>query len=367
MKTFIRTTIFALLAIFTFTSCINDDYNISTQSEEIAVNLVVSLGPSQKTRATYSDGEDAVGNEYFISVKPVQDFELLVYNTDGTLRTKAVIEYAEPRGYNTYQLKGKFYTFRENDLNQNYKFVVVANAQSGSCNIGSINWLATGNQDNLYSQLKYEYKNAKSFTKNILEGSESNEEKIPMWGCLTAKLVNGANLNIQLVRAMAKVTVSTASDLGKKIESVKLVGYNKAGMLTPKNAASNANTYEVNSENGDTEVNVPEGVSFETEELPFATYEKNDGTMYYCLYIPEQTKDADSKIIVIIDGEEYELHFAKYDENHNSTNPGEKYPVLRNNWYNYVIKSVSPKGIDLSLQYYVADWNSKNPTNIEFN
>lgn len=364
MNTFIRTTIFALLALLSFSSCINDDDNITTQNEEIAINLIVSLGPTQKTRA-YSSETDAIGNEYFINVKPtVQDFELLVYNTNGTLRTKAVIESATQLDYNTYKLKGKFYTFKESDLNQKYKFVVIANSKGGSCQTRSFDWLATGNEANLYSQLRYDYNNAETFTENILKVSDDNVERIPMWGSLTEELENGGNLKINLVRAMAKVTVCTASGLDKTIESVKLVGYNNAGMLTPTNAADNQNTYEVNSSNGKDELNAPAD-AFVNAELPFTTYEKN-GTTYHCLYIPEQAADADSKIVVTIDGEDYELRFANYDASHNSSNPGNRYPVLRNNWYNYVINSVSPKGLDLNLQYYVADWNPKTATDITF-
>ena len=371
MKTFIRTTIFALLALLSLSSCINDDDNITTQNEEIAINLIVSLGPTQKTRA-YSSETDAIGNEYFINVDPsVQDFELLVYNTNGTLRTKAVITGATKMNYNTYKLEGKIYTFKEDDLNKDYKFVVIANSKGGSCQTRSFDWLATGNEENLYSQLKYDFNNPESFTEKILKESteeSKNVERIPMWGSATTKIVEKrTSLNINLMRAMAKVTVCTAAGLDKTIKSVKLVGYNNAGMLTPTNAASasNKNTYEVNSSNGEAELNVPGDASFVTTELPFATYEKN-GTKYHCLYIPEQAADADSKIVVKIDSEEYELRFAKYDAEHNSKNPGDRYPVLRNNWYNYVINSVSPKGLDLNLQYYVADWNPKTATDITF-
>lgn len=362
MKTFIRTTIFALLALLSFSSCINDDDNITTQNEEIAINLIVSLGPTQKTRA-YSSETDAIGNEYFINVDPtVQDFELLVYNENGTLRTKAILTYVEKTSYNTYKLNGKFYTFHEDDLGKTYKFVVIANA-NGSCKTGTIDWLSTGNEANLYSQLKYEY-NASNFTEKVLSTAEGNTERIPMWGSVTTVLENKANIGINLMRAMAKVTVCTASGLAKTIDAVKLVGYNNAGMLTPTKAADNQNTYEVNSSNGKDELNAPAD-AFVNAELPFTTYEKN-GTTYHCLYIPEQAADADSKIVVTIDGEEYELRFANYDASHNSSNPGERYPVLRNNWYNYVINSVSPKGLDLNLEYYVADWNPKTATDIIF-
>lgn len=365
MKTFIRTTIFALLALLSFSSCINDDDNITTQNEEIAINLIVSLGPTQKTRA-YSSETDAIGNEYFINVDPtVQDFELLVYE-NGTLRTKAILTYVEKTSYNTYKLKGKFYTFHEDDLGKTYKFVVIANAKGGSCTTrADIDWLSTGNEANLYSQLKYEY-NASNFTEKVLSTEKGNTERIPMWGSVTTQLTNGTTIGINLMRAMAKVTVCTASGLDKEIESVKLVGYNNAGMLTPTNAASasNKNTYEVNADNGKDELNAPKG-AFVNAELPFTTYEKN-GTTYHCLYIPEQAKDADSKIIVTIDEEDYELRFANYDASHNSSNPGERFPVLRNNWYNYVINSVSPKSIDINLKYYVADWNEKTATDITF-
>lgn len=364
MKTFIRTTIFALLALLSLSSCINDDDNITTQNEEIAINLIVSLGPTQKTRA-YSSETDAIGNEYFINVDPsVQDFELLVYNEKGTLRTKAILTYVEKTSYNTYKLKGKFYTFHEDDLGKTYKFVVIANAKGGSCTTrADIDWLSTGNEANLYSQLKYEY-NASNFTEKVLSTADGNTERIPMWGSVTTVLKNEANIGINLMRAMAKVTVCTAAGLDKTIQSVKLVGYNNAGMLTPTKAADNQNTYEVNSSNWKDELNAPAD-AFVNAELPFATYEKN-GTKYHCLYIPEQAKNANSKIIVTIDDEDYELYFAKYDGEHNSKNPGERFPVLRNNWYNYVINSVSPKGIDINLKYYVADWNEKTATDITF-
>lgn len=366
MKTFIRT-IIALFAICTFASCANDDLTteITTEKEEVSINLIVSLGQEQTTRAAVSDAEDAVGNEYNINID-AKDIQLLLYKGDGSYFTKATVTTIRKveSEHNKYIIEGKFFSFSKDDLKKSYKLVVTANTSTGNCKL-TTTWQTRGNETDDYKTLRYDYSNGETFTRNII--NSANEGIIPMWGNKAIILDDGGRYEVKLLRAMAKVTVCLEKDLTNvDIESVKLTNCKNAGMLTPKRASTFSETQDITSENNGTEeLNVPNDAEFTNTEMQFIPYEKN-GYKYYCLYIPEQEAGKDSKILVTINGKEYTLYFANYGSNNDSSNPGDLYPVLRNNWYNFVIKSVSTDAVDLNLKYYVADWNEKTATDITF-
>lgn len=359
-----------LLFVALFTSCSNEDLeNTELEPQEVNVNLVVSL--NGKVSTSTSGENDAIGNEYMISEK---DFVVLLYKTNGEFRSKVVITGCKKLSYNEYALEGKFLALTKAELNNNLKMVVIANAQNGTCKIAERSWQSNISESQLYSELNYSYDAAKAqaFTANIVNPASDCTEGIPMWGSLTTLIVNHGSYKINLERAMAKVTVSMGDKVsGKKIKAVKLNNCGtEGGLMTPKNAASSQQTYEVNKDNGNSELNTPNNAQEPFEDIPFVTYEK-DGKTYFCLYIPEQKAYNESgvKMTVTIEDEDentedYNLYFADYSSN--GSTPDTYRPILRNNWYDYVITGVTAKTIQVNLNYYVADWTAKAATNITF-
>lgn len=348
------------LGLLSLSSCICDDSNnIQQDPKEVRVNLIVSLKTTEpSSRASESTEADAVGNEYKIFK---EDFQVLIYNPDGSYRTQVAITGCHKNAYNLYTLEGKFYTFRESDLDKQYKMVIFANAEKGTSKIATRDWQQNIPESALYQELRFSYDNGETFTVNMLRNTEDNTERIPMWGSKSTYIKDGATYRINLVRALAKVTVSLSPSIGyKEITSVTMEGSYTSGMLVPKNDAQ--------------EPHVPTDVMPHTGSIPFATYIQ-DGTKYYCLYLPEQeaynpTTGKGAKMTVTIDGEAYTLHFASYageGNTGNSQEPNAFRPILRNNWYKYVIQSVTPKNTNLGIKYQVAEWTSKDPFAISFN
>lgn len=356
----IRTKLSLALTLFILilASCVYEDEHKEAQAnkgEEVTVKLVVSLGPSLQTRATESTEADAIGNEYKIFQ---EDFQVLLYNADGSYRTKVTITQCKQSAYNQYVLEGKFFTFRDTDKDKLFKMVVIANAEQGSAKIAPRDWQAKLSEADLYKQLKFSYDNGETFTVNILKGDDS-PERIPMWGSKTTPITDGATYHITLVRALAKITVHVAPSIAShsNITSIVMQQSSTSGMLTPKNAATHSESYIINQANGAEEQNIPTDADHSSVGLPFASYQKG-GKKYFCIYIPEQTaldgsREQGARMVITINGENYPVEIT--------------HPILRNNWYSYVVQSVSPRDATIGLKYQVAEWEEKDPCDIFYN
>lgn len=361
MKRNIKFKLSLMLSLFIaiLTSCVNEDEHKDAQvhkGEEVAVKLVVSLGSSPQTRATESTEADAVGNEYKIFQ---EDFQVLLYNADGSYRTKVVITQCKRSAYNQYVLEGKFFTFRDTDKDKLFKMVVIANAEQGSAKIVPRDWQANLSEAHLYKQLKFSYNNGEMFTVDILKDDADNPERIPMWGSKTTPITDGATYHITLIRALAKITVHVAPSIASqsRITNVTMQQSSTSGMLTPKNAANHSESYTINQANGADELNIPSDVAYSPTNQPFASYLK-DGKKYFCLYIPEQVAhEANSgqgaRMVITIDGENYPVEIT--------------HPILRNNWYSYVVQSVTPRHANIEVKYQVAEWEERDPCDIFYN
>ena len=362
-------------------SCTSDIPTTGTSQNRVSVRLVVSLGSSQSgTRASEANLSDAVGNEYYINPS---DIDVLLYNNKGQYITKAtnvqaVRNTTVSTSQNEYTISGTMTTpSGDFDMNADYEFVVIANA-NGSCPITrSTEESYMMSESSINSAMTYGLASGTtftSFTENLLKDNTtdaSNTERIPMWGKTTVKLSDVAKdseeeakqnpVTIDLLRAMAKVTVKLADGLQNNLSAVKLEGtINQSGYVTPANAATSSTTETAvgkdasysNVLNVNTKNTTSEAVSFQ----------KDNNTWY--LFVPEQEKGKTS-IAVTVDDDDYTIKFATYTS---GAAGNSEFDVVRNYWYDYTITSVAEKKIEVTqkVQYCVRNWTVKNAANITF-
>ena len=364
-------------------SCTSDIPTTGTSQNRVSVRLVVSLGSSQSgTRSSEANLSDAVGNEYYINPS---DIDVLLYNSKGQYITKAtnvqaVRNATVSTSQNEYTISGTMTTpSGDFDMNADYEFVVIANA-NGSCPITrSTEESYMMSESSINSAMTYglgENKTFTTFTEGILKDNtknENNTERIPMWGKTTVKLSEVAKdseeaakqtpVTIDLLRAMAKVTVSCKAE-GHKLTAVKLEGeINQSGYVTPAKAAESKNTQaalNLSSEEYTNVLNIPSQSASKTA-VSFVNAD-NNGTYY--LFIPEQEAGKTSMTVTIDDEDQYTIKFANYS----GSSHDNEFPVVRNYWYDYTITSVAEKTVEVSsLKYMVNSWTSKTAATITFN
>jgi hypothetical protein len=364
-------------------SCTSDIPTTGTSQNRVSVRLVVSLGSSQSgTRASEASLNDAVGNEYYINPS---DIDVLLYNSKGQYITKAtnvqaVRNATVSTSQNEYTISGTMTTpSGDFDMNADYEFVVIANA-NGSCPITrSTEESYMMSESSINSAMTYglgENKTFTTFTEGILKDNTTDNnatERIPMWGKKTVKLSEVAKdseeaakqnpVTIDLLRAMAKVTVSCKAE-GHKLTAVQLEGeINQSGYVTPAKAAESKNTQaalNLSSEEYTNVLNIPSQSASKTA-VSFVNAD-NNGTYY--LFIPEQEAGKTSMTVTIDDEDQYTIKFANYS----GSSHDNEFPVVRNYWYDYTITSVAEKTVEVSsLKYMVNSWTSKTAATITFN
>lgn len=361
-------------------SCTSDIPTTGTSQNRVSVRLVVSLGSSQSgTRASEASLSDAVGNEYYINPS---DIDVLLYNSKGQYITKAtnvqaVRNATVSTSQNEYTISGTMTTpSGDFDMNADYEFVVIANA-NGSCPITrSTEESYMMSESSINSAMTYglgENKTFTTFTEGILKDNTtdaSNTERIPMWGKTTVKLSEVAKdseeaakqnpVTIDLLRAMAKVTVSCKAE-SHKLTAVQLEGeINQSGYVTPAKAAESKNTQAALGTNNEYDNVLNVNTKNTTSEA--VSFQKDNNTWY--LFIPEQEKGKTS-ITVTVDDEDYTIKFATYT---NGAAGNSEFNVVRNYWYDYTITSVAEKKIEvnLNLKYAVRKLTDMKSVDITF-
>ena len=361
-------------------SCTSDIPTTGTSQNRVSVRLVVSLGSSQSgTRASEASLNDAVGNEYYINPS---DIDVLLYNNKGQYITKAtgvtaVRNETVSTGQNEYTISGTMTTpSGDFDMNADYEFVVIANA-NGSCPITrSTEESYMMSESSINSAMTYglgENKTFTTFTEGILKDNTTDNnatERIPMWGKTTVKLSEVAKdseedakqnpVTIDLLRAMAKVTVSCKAE-GHKLTAVKLEGeINQSGYVTPAKAATSSNTQAALGTNNEYDNVLNVNTKNTTSEA--VSFQKDNNTWY--LFIPEQEK-GNTSITVTVDDEDYTIKFATYT---NGAAGNSEFDVVRNYWYDYTITSVAEKKIEvnLNLKYAVRKLTDMKSVDITF-
>lgn len=367
-----RLCVYMMALLCLVASCVSNDDSSATQAldKSVSVQLIVSLGGGESTRATDASLDDAEGNEYYVNPN---DVDILLYDADGRYVAKAQNVTAVRNTENTtaaknvYTLTGKFVTASGLDLNGKYKFVVIANTNDSKCSVtraDDFNWndYYYAREQKVNDDMVYSCSDNKSFTEEVLKSNLDNDDnttRIPMWGKVTvenlskvvAKTQAEADANkvsIDLMRAMAKVTVK-CTDKNHTLEKVVLTGkINHNGYVAPANAADCDNTVATTDNKEYTKVlNIPTQEA-STQDVEFVNAD-NKGTYY--LFIPEQEKEA-TKMVVTVNGQDYYIYFSDYVNG--SRDAKTEHAVVRNNWYEYVITSVEDK---LCVDSKVLPWN----------
>lgn len=320
---------------------------LAESDESVTVRLVLNM-PSAAADNTDA-GESVVGNESWIST---QDVQLLVYREDGTFADKASMSRVTPieATANHYLLTGTLTRLRKADVESGtqYRIVMLAN-MLGTLHVDFPYDGVPDREEDLYNdRLTFDFPIDNSVTREILNKDPNG--RIPMWGKRTGTLRNGEAIEVDMLRALAKVKVSLSAALVSSnhiLNGVEVQHGHIHGSMVPAGAAEMDNTP---SSKDDYRINV-EGEYNST--VPFVESPEEIGVFY--TYLPEQKK-GNSHMKVTINDDTYELYFGDYATL-------TKFPVVRNHYYEFTITKVNPSG---ELHYSVCDWNEIKVDDIEF-
>lgn len=376
-----------MLAALLFASCnvmedpLHSDGECET--EPVNVRLILSMmrgeGMSRAltddpTGETHPEAEPSLGNEYYINP---YDVEVLVFTCDDTPENSKFVERAsmvrasETNDYYQYQLDGTLTKIQEGTA---YRMVVLAN-MNGSCyTTGAIDLVeGTTTMKEYLQSLAYTGYTA-NFTNSLLT---SDTERIPMWGTTAAYLNDGAQISMDLLRAMAKVKVKMAMSLGD-LSAVTLEFANPGGYVTPlianRDETTDTNAYGVSVINNNAETKtitggntqrvrtprIPTGLTpinglAAESTLSFSDVSSTDN-YEYVIYIPEYknlgSEATPARMKLTIGDKPYKLEFKDYSE----TNSTDYFDIIRNYYYQYTITGVND-GYNLLLTCEVQPWD----------
>ena len=298
---------------------------------------------------------DRLGNEYYINP---YDVEVLVFTCGETPEESTFVERAsmvrasETDYYYQYQLDG---TLTKIEKGTPYRIVVLAN-MNGSCYSTGASALTT--MKVYLESLAYTGYSA-SFTAGLL--TNGSTERIPMWGTTAAYLNDGATITLNMLRAMSKVKVKMAKNLGN-LSAVTLEYANPGGYVTPLidngDETTATNAYGVSAINNNVEEKtitggntqrvrtprIPTGLtpinSLAAEStLSFSDVSSTDN-YEYVIYIPEYknlgSEATPTRMKLTIGDKPYKLEFKDYSE----TNSTDYFDIIRNYYYQYTITGV---------------------------
>ena len=196
------------------------------------------------------------------------------------------------------------------------------------------------------------WKDPSTLTYNI---DTETRKYIPMWGvvAIPATLTLGKQNqlpNIQMLRAMAKVSVKLRTDMaayGYTINSMTVNNYNTQGYCAPTTFNKVDNTSEVRFSNS---LNVLESYA---DNIPLSTTAP--------LYLPEYDNSGTNPATITVNLDRngahegtYTLEFRNYDTDGKPT--GMPYPIQRNHYYEYWIYKETGKII---VTLHVRKWNRR--------
>lgn len=382
-----------MLATVLFGSCNLEDTLFPEQEcengkKDVNVRLILSMMGGDGVSRALTDSptedyldEEPLGNEYYINP---YDVEVLIFTCgdkpeNSYFVERATMVRASKTEYYKYQLDG---TLSEIEAETPYRIVVLANMH-GSCYTTGGNTL-TKDQTTMKTYLEsLTYTGyTTSFTTRMLE--ENSTERIPMWGATASYLEDGTTISLDLLRAMAKVKVKMAKNLGN-LSAVTLEYANPSGYVTPlianrdENTATNANGVSAITNNdaekktitgGNTQrvrtPRIPKGLtlidSFDLaaeSTLSFSDVSSTDN-YEYVIYIPEYknlgSEATPARMKLTIGDKPYKLEFKDYSKNNT-----EYFDIIRNYYYLYTITGVST-GNEPSLIVSVQNWNLNQET-----
>lgn len=323
-----------------------DDGNVS-------VRLVLNMPAAGVSFGEYPDSPE--GNDYHLDPRDVQ---MLVYDTEGKFKDRAVMSLVIPMQgqYYRYTLTGQLTRLKKKDVENgtDYRIVVLCNLSGHSRVNFPFGTLESLTESELYGQMSFVCPNTEDLAKKIMTKEESG--RIPMWGKVTTGIVDNGEINVNMLRAMAKVRVKLSDGLkttGFTLSKVVVKEGCAKGLMVPSDADTMEDTPADLSEDEDRNVATDDASSLAITNMPFYTPSEESGIYY--TYLPEQKK-GESSMEVTINGTAYSLEFGNYETK-------VKFPVVRNYYYDFTITKIFASG---ELAYQVCQWEQMTAPDITF-
>lgn len=331
---FIHRVAYIVMVVMVMAACSDSDDD-AVGMNDVSVAFTLTVADAASTRAEndgwddYAPGQDGILNENSINTN---DIIIAIYDDKGNkvdnVEDLRVTKISDASGTGTmYAITGVWRNAKPN-VERAKRLMVMAN-----CNTSVWSDPSTLTYDLLPGERKY----------------------IPMWGvvAIPATLTLGKQNqlpNIQMLRAMAKVSVKLRTDMaayGYTISSMTVNNYNTKGYCVPKTFNEVDNTSEVRFANS---LNV---LDSHADKIALPTTAP--------LYLPEYDNLGTNPTTITVklnrngtlEGT-YTLYFRNYDSDGKPTGP--TYPIQRNHYYQYLIYKETGKII---VTLHVRKWNRR--------
>lgn len=331
---FIQRVAFVIMLCMVMAACSDSDDD-AVGTEDVSVAFTLTVADATSTRADndgwddYSPAQDGILNENMVNT---DDIIIAIYDDKGNkvdiVEDLRVTKISDASGIGTmYAITGVWRNAKPN-VERAKRLMVMAN-----CNTSVWSDPSTLTYDLLPEERKY----------------------IPMWGVvkIPATLTLGKQNklpDIQMLRAMAKVSVSLRTDMttyGYAIGSMTVNNYNTKGYCVPKTFNEVDNTSEVRFANS---LNV---LDSHADNIALSTTAP--------LYLPEYDNSGTNPTTITVNLNRngslegtYTLEFRNYDSDGKPT--GSTYPIQRNHYYQYWIYKETGKII---VTLHVRKWNRR--------
>lgn len=332
---FIHRVAYIVMVVMVMAACSDSDDD-AVGMNDVSVAFTLTVADAATTRALnegwgdYSPGQDGILNENSINTN---DVVIAIYDGEGNkvddvedLRVTKISDTSGTTG-TTYAITGVWKNAKPN-VEKAKRVMVMAN-----CNTSA-------------------WSDPSKLTYDLLPGER---KYIPMWGvvAIPATLTLGKQNqlpNIQMLRAMAKVSVKLRKDMtdyGYAIGSMTVNNYNTQGYCVPKTFNEVNNTSEVRFAKS---LNVSNS---HADNIALSTTAP--------LYLPEYDNSGTNPTTITVNLKRngtlegtYTLEFRNYDTDGKPS--GTPYPIQRNHYYEYWIYKETGKII---VTLHVRKWNRR--------
>lgn len=327
-----------VMACMTMAACSDSDDEVAVGTNDVSVAFTLTIADAAPTRGgenegwdNYNPGQDGILNENSINTN---DVVIAIYDDKGNkvddIEDLRVTKVSEPTGGATeamYAITGVWKNAKPN-LDKAKRVMVVANSNTSTWGDPSL------------------------LTYNL---EPASRKYIPMWGVVKIPSIltlgkQNQLPNIQLLRAMAKVSVKLRTDMteyGYSIGSMSVNNYNTKGFCVPKTFNEVDNTSEVRFANS---LNV---LDSHADNIALPTTAP--------LYLPEYDNSGANPTTITVNLNRngklegtYTLEFRQYGTDGKPT--GTPYPIQRNHYYEYWIYKETGKII---VTLHVRKWNRR--------
>ena len=331
---FIHRVAYIIMVVMVMAACSDSDDD-AVGMNDVSVAFTLTVADAATTRALnegwddYSPAQDGIQNENSINTN---DVVIAIYDGEGNkvddVEDLRVTKISDTSGTGTmYAITGVWRNAKQK-VDKAKRVMVMAN-----CNAPA-------------------WSDPSKLTYDLLPGER---KYIPMWGvvAIPATLTLGKQNqlpNIQMLRAMAKVSVKLRTDMaayGYTISSMTVNNYNTKGYCVPKTFNEVDNTSEVRFSNS---LNVLES---NADKIALPTTAP--------LYLPEYDNSGANPTTITVNLDRngthegtYTLEFRQYGSDGKPT--GTPYPIQRNHYYQYWIYKETGKII---VTLHVRKWNRR--------